>query len=136
MTTVYDFSATRIEGNEQSLADFRDQVLLVVNTASQSSQTPQYSGLQLDDLSRHVPHVRQDRCERVEDASAVQLAQARAGWPARRPDQVELHQVPARAGRQCACQVRAEPRTGEIGRQDRGGARESGAVARSERLTE
>jgi glutathione peroxidase len=46
MTTVYDFSATRIEGNEQSLSDFRDQVLLVVNTASQSSQTPQYTGLQ------------------------------------------------------------------------------------------
>ena len=46
MTTVYDFSARRIEGNEQSLADFRDQVLLVVNTASQCSQTPQYTGLQ------------------------------------------------------------------------------------------
>ena len=44
--TVYDFSARRIEGNEQSLADFRDQVLLVVNTASQCSQTPQYTGLQ------------------------------------------------------------------------------------------
>jgi glutathione peroxidase len=46
MTTVYDFSARRIEGNEQSLADFRDQVLLVVNTASQCAQTPQYTGLQ------------------------------------------------------------------------------------------
>ena len=46
MTTVYDFSARRIEGNEQSLADFRDQVLLVVNTASQCAQTPQYAGLQ------------------------------------------------------------------------------------------
>jgi glutathione peroxidase len=46
MPTVYDFSATRIEGTEQSLADFRDQVLLVVNTASQSSYTPQYTGLQ------------------------------------------------------------------------------------------
>lgn len=46
MTTVYDFSARRIEGNEQSLADFRDQVLLVVNTASQCGQTPQYTGLQ------------------------------------------------------------------------------------------
>jgi glutathione peroxidase len=46
MPTVYDFSATRIEGTEQSLADFHDQVLLVVNTASQSSYTPQYAGLQ------------------------------------------------------------------------------------------
>jgi glutathione peroxidase len=46
MPTVYDFKATRIEGTEQSLADFRDQVLLVVNTASQSSYTPQYTGLQ------------------------------------------------------------------------------------------
>jgi glutathione peroxidase len=46
MPTVYDFKATRIEGTEQSLADFRDQVLLVVNTASQSSYTPQYAGLQ------------------------------------------------------------------------------------------
>jgi len=46
MPTVYDFSATRIEGTEQSLADFRDQVVLIVNTASQCSYTPQYTGLQ------------------------------------------------------------------------------------------
>src|SRR3954451_22640449 len=46
MTTVYDFSARRIEGNEQSVTDFRDRPLLVVNTASQCAQTPQYTGLQ------------------------------------------------------------------------------------------
>jgi len=46
MPTIYDFSATRIEGTEQSLDEFRDQVILVVNTASQSSHTPQYTGLQ------------------------------------------------------------------------------------------
>jgi glutathione peroxidase len=46
MPTVYDFSATTIEGTEQSLADFRDQVALVVNTASQCAYTPQYTALQ------------------------------------------------------------------------------------------
>jgi glutathione peroxidase len=46
MPTVYDFSATRIEGTEQSLDEFRDQVILIVNTASQCGYTPQYTGLQ------------------------------------------------------------------------------------------
>jgi glutathione peroxidase len=46
MPTVYDFTATRIDGGEQSLEDFRDQVILVVNTASQCGYTPQYAGLQ------------------------------------------------------------------------------------------
>ncbi|WP_328992571.1 glutathione peroxidase [Kribbella sp. NBC_01245] len=46
MPTVYDFSATRIEGTEQSLDEFRDQVILIVNTASQCTYTPQYTGLQ------------------------------------------------------------------------------------------
>ena len=34
MTTAYDFEATTIEGPDQSLADYKGKVLLVVNTAS------------------------------------------------------------------------------------------------------
>lgn len=48
--TVYDFSATLLDGQEQRLADFRGQVLLIVNTASQCGFTPQYAGL--EDLYR------------------------------------------------------------------------------------
>jgi glutathione peroxidase len=46
MTTVYDFSAARLGGREQSLGDYRGRVLLIVNTASQCGFTPQYAGLQ------------------------------------------------------------------------------------------
>ena len=34
MSTIYDFTAERMDGTEQSFADFEGQVLLVVNTAS------------------------------------------------------------------------------------------------------
>ena len=44
--SVYDFTAARLDGKAQSLADYRGQVLLVVNTASQCGFTPQYAGLQ------------------------------------------------------------------------------------------
>jgi len=44
--SVYDFSAKRLDGREQSLADYRGQVLLIVNTASQCGFTPQYAGLE------------------------------------------------------------------------------------------
>lgn len=46
MTTVYDFSARTIDGEEQSLAAFRDKTLLIVNVASRCGFTPQYVGLE------------------------------------------------------------------------------------------
>ncbi|MFC3551754.1 glutathione peroxidase [Lysobacter cavernae] len=46
MTTVYDFTAADIDGQGRSLDEFRGQVLLVVNVASQCGFTPQYTGLE------------------------------------------------------------------------------------------
>jgi len=46
MTSVYDFSARDIDGNERSLAEFRGKTLLIVNVASKCGFTPQYAGLE------------------------------------------------------------------------------------------
>ena len=46
MTTVYDFSATTIDGKEQPLSAFRGKPLLIVNVASACGYTPQYAGLE------------------------------------------------------------------------------------------
>ncbi len=46
MTSLYDFTAERLEGGSAPLADWRGKVLLIVNTASKCGFTPQYAGLQ------------------------------------------------------------------------------------------
>jgi len=44
--SIYEFTARDIHGRERSLAEWRGQVLLVVNLASRCGFTPQYRGLQ------------------------------------------------------------------------------------------
>src|SRR6516164_6597497 len=46
MTSIYDFRATTLQGKEASLADYRGQPMLIVNTASKCGFTPQYEGLE------------------------------------------------------------------------------------------
>ncbi|MDB5858316.1 MAG: glutathione peroxidase [Ramlibacter sp.] len=46
MPSVYDFEAQRIDGSAAPLADYRGQVLLIVNTASACGFTPQFGGLE------------------------------------------------------------------------------------------
>lgn len=44
--SIYDFSMKTIDGKDESLADFKGSVLLVVNVASLCGYTPQYKDLE------------------------------------------------------------------------------------------
>ncbi|AQS37459.1 glutathione peroxidase [Shewanella psychrophila] len=46
MTSIYDFSVNDIQGKPLSLSEYKDKVILIVNTASACGFTPQYKGLQ------------------------------------------------------------------------------------------
>ncbi|GIU19617.1 MULTISPECIES: glutathione peroxidase [unclassified Shewanella] len=44
--SIYDFSVNNIQGQTVSLANFKDKVILIVNTASECGFTPQYRELE------------------------------------------------------------------------------------------
>jgi len=45
-TSIYDFKASRLNGEEEQLDAYRGKVMLIVNTASECGYTPQYAGLE------------------------------------------------------------------------------------------
>ncbi|MGS0675017.1 glutathione peroxidase [Shewanella sp. 0m-4] len=45
-SSIYDFAVKDIQGKTVSLADFKDKVVLIVNTASECGFTPQYRELE------------------------------------------------------------------------------------------
>lgn len=54
MMSVYDYSVLKMDGTIRNLGDYKNKVLLIVNTATDCGFTPQYAGLQeLHEKYRH-----------------------------------------------------------------------------------
>ncbi|MEK4361641.1 glutathione peroxidase [Paenibacillus sp. FSL M8-0212] len=54
--TIYDYKVNTLRGQEVEMSDYRDKVLLIVNTASSCGLTPQFKGLQeLQDKFQDAP---------------------------------------------------------------------------------
>ncbi|WP_159023311.1 glutathione peroxidase [Formosa sp. L2A11] len=45
-TSIYDFSATKLNGQKLDLSEYKGKTIVVVNTASKCGLTPQYEGLE------------------------------------------------------------------------------------------
>ena len=46
MSSIYDFEARQINGQDIALSEYRGKVMLIVNTASKCGFTPQFGGLE------------------------------------------------------------------------------------------
>lgn len=46
MPNIYDFTVKDLQGNDLNLAQYKDKVMVIVNTASQCGLTPQYKLLE------------------------------------------------------------------------------------------
>jgi len=46
MSSIYDFEAQQINGQDIALSEYRGKVMLIVNTASKCGFTPQFGGLE------------------------------------------------------------------------------------------